>query len=103
MPDVYSKVHPQLLSDYKQTGKNHSLYSQRRIFCIHKSGTMFTAWKFLKLYVDMNGQSQFVIMVRPTDYNNEKKHDYVILNNDWEVNGMTNNVLSGLNLSNTQF
>ncbi|CAD8195861.1 unnamed protein product [Paramecium octaurelia] len=98
MPDVYSKVHPQILNDYKQTGKSNSLYSQRKIYCLHKSGVMFTAWKFLKLYVDLNGQSQFVIMVRPTDFDNEKKHDYIILNNDWEINGMTNNVLSGLNL-----
>ena len=37
-------------------------------------------------------------MLRPTDFDNEKKHDYMILNNDWEINGMTNNVLSGLNL-----
>ncbi|CAK58161.1 unnamed protein product (macronuclear) [Paramecium tetraurelia] len=98
MPDVYSKVHPQILNDYKQTGKSNSLYSQRKIYCLHKSGFMFTAWKFLKLYVDLNGLSQFVIMVRPTDFDNEKKHDYIILNNDWEINGMTNNVLSGLNL-----
>ncbi|CAD8096084.1 unnamed protein product [Paramecium primaurelia] len=99
MPDVFSKVHPQILHDYKQTGKSNSLYSQRKIYCLHKSGVMFTAWKFLKLYVDLNGLSQFVIMVRPTDFDNEKKHDYMIINNDWEINGLTNNVLSGLNLN----
>ncbi|CAD8107864.1 unnamed protein product [Paramecium primaurelia] len=103
MPDVYSKVHPQILNDYKQTGKSNSLYSQRKIYCLHKSGFMFTAWKFLKLYVDLNGQSQFVIMIRPTDFDNEKKHDYIILNNDWEINGMTNNVLSGLNIDSRLF
>lgn len=37
-------------------------------------------------------------MIRPTDFNNEKKHDYIILNNDWEINGVTKNVLNGLNL-----
>ncbi|CAD8121761.1 unnamed protein product [Paramecium sonneborni] len=103
MPDVYSKVHPQILNDYKQTGKTNSLYSQRKIYCLHKSGIMFTAWKFLKLYVDLNGLSQFVIMIRPTDFDNEKKHDYIILNNDWEINGMTNNVLQGLNLDSRLF
>lgn len=42
-------------------------------------------------------------MVRPTDFDNEKKHDYMILNNDWEINGMTSNVLSGLNLDSRLF
>jgi hypothetical protein len=54
---------------------------------------MFTAQKFLKLYVDLNGQSQYVVMIRPTDLNNEKKHDVIILNQDWEINGMTPNVI----------
>jgi hypothetical protein len=42
-------------------------------------------------------------MIRPTDFNNEKKHDFMIINNDWEINGMTNNVLSGLNFSHSLF
>lgn len=31
-------------------------------------------------------------MIRPTDMNNEKKHDFIIINGDWEVNGMTHNL-----------
>ena len=36
MPEVYSKVHPEIMSDYKITGKSQALYSQRKIYCIHK-------------------------------------------------------------------
>ncbi|CAD8103477.1 unnamed protein product [Paramecium sonneborni] len=103
MPDIYSKVHPSLLNDYKLTGRGHSLYSQRKVYCIHKSGYMFTAQKFLKLYVDLNGQSQFVVMIRPTDLNNEKKHDVIILNQDWEINGMTQNVIQSLQIDQSLF
>ncbi|CAD8090150.1 unnamed protein product [Paramecium sonneborni] len=103
MPDIYSKVHPSLLNDYKLTGKANSLYSQRKVYCIHKSGYMFTAQKFLKLYVDLNGQSQFVVMIRPTDLNNEKKHDVIILNQDWEINGMTQNVIQSLQIDQSLF
>ncbi|CAD8089602.1 unnamed protein product [Paramecium sonneborni] len=99
MPDIYSKVHPSLLNDYRLTGKEHSLYSQRKVYCIHKTGYMFTAQKFLKLYVDLNGQSQFVVMLRPTDINNEKKHDVIILNSDWEINGMTPNIIQSLQIN----
>ncbi|CAD8070191.1 unnamed protein product [Paramecium primaurelia] len=103
MPDIYSKVHPSLLNDYKLTGRGHSLYSQRKVYCIHKSGYMFTAQKFLKLYIDLNGQSQFVVMIRPTDLNNEKKHDVIILNQDWEINGMTPNVIQSLQIDQSLF
>ncbi|CAD8148434.1 unnamed protein product [Paramecium octaurelia] len=103
MPDIYSKVHPSLLNDYRLTGKGHSLYSQRKVYCIHKTGYMFTAQKFLKLYVDLNGCSQFVVMLRPTDINNEKKHDVIILNSDWEINGMTPNVIQSLQIDQDLF
>ncbi|CAD8068730.1 unnamed protein product [Paramecium sonneborni] len=103
MPDIYSKVHPSLLNDYRLTGKGHSLYSQRKVYCIHKNGYMFTAQKFLKLYVDLNGQSQFVVMLRPTDINNEKKHDVIILNSDWEINGMTPNIIQSLQIDQDLF
>lgn len=35
-------------------------------------------------------------MIRPTDINNEKKHDVIIINQDWEINGMTPNVIQSL-------
>lgn len=103
MPDIFSAVHPSIIQDYKINGKTSTLYSQKKVYCIHKSGVLFTAWKFVKLYVDMNGQSQFVVMIRPTDLNNEKKHDFIVINSDWEINGMTANLHQILHVDSSIF
>lgn len=80
MPGVYSRNHPLLIEDFRQTGKSVSLYSQRKVYCQHKNGYVFTAWKLIKLFVNSNCESQFVAMIRPTDYNGDKKQDMLLFN-----------------------
>jgi len=53
---------------------------------------MFSAWKLIKLFITANSDSQFVALIRPTDYNNEKKLDMLIFNQDWELEGITSNL-----------
>jgi hypothetical protein len=69
-----------MLEEFKHIGRAISLYSQRKIYCQHRHGHIFTAWKLVKLYVTHDCDSQFVALVRPTDYNNDKKLDILLFN-----------------------
>lgn len=89
MPNIFSKLHPSILEDYQETGRHNALYSQKKIFCLHKEGYIFPAWKFLKLFVGVNGESRFVAMIKPIDIYSEKKEDYIIFDQDWEICGLT--------------
>ena len=71
MPPIFSKHHPHLMEEFKMTGKSKCLYSQSKIYCLHQCGYTFTAWKFVKFFLTTDSESQYVAMIRPTDYNNE--------------------------------
>jgi len=65
------------------------LYSQKEIYCVMKKGNLFSAWKFLKLYVTSSGDTEFVALIRPIMNPPGSKVNYLIINEDWEVDSMT--------------
>lgn len=54
-----------------------------------KKGDLFSAWKFLKLYVTAHGDTEFVSLIRPILNPTGSKVNYIIINEDWEVDAMT--------------
>ncbi|EGR29365.1 hypothetical protein IMG5_156920 [Ichthyophthirius multifiliis] len=89
MPFTYSSVHPKLINQFYQTGKSKAMYSQRRIFCQNKQGQLFAAWKFIKQYVTLQGQSQFIALIRPITFFNGRIINFIIFNEDWEIESMS--------------
>lgn len=54
-----------------------------------KKGNVFAAWKFLKLYVNLRGETEFVSLIRPILNPAGSKINYIIFNDDWEIDAMT--------------
>lgn len=54
-----------------------------------KKGYVFAAWKFLKLFVNLHGETEFVSLIRPILNPTGSKINYIIFNEDWEIDGMT--------------
>ena len=57
-----------------------------------KKGNLFTAWKFLKLFVTSSGETEFVALIRPIMNPAGSKVNYLIINEDWEVDSMTQQI-----------
>ncbi|KAL4511596.1 hypothetical protein ABPG72_012441 [Tetrahymena utriculariae] len=89
MPKSFAISHPKYTSNYISTGKSKILYSQKKIYCVQKKGNVFSGWKFLKLFVNLQGIAEFVCLIRPILNPAGSKLNYIIFNDDWEVDSMS--------------
>ncbi|KAL4500954.1 hypothetical protein ABPG73_013692 [Tetrahymena malaccensis] len=89
MPKSFAIQHPKYTSNYISTGKSKILYSQKKIYCVQKKGNVFSGWKFLKLFVNLHGIAEFVCLIRPILNPAGSKLNYIIFNDDWEVDSMS--------------
>ncbi|EAR94555.2 transmembrane protein, putative (macronuclear) [Tetrahymena thermophila SB210] len=89
MPKSFAILHPKYTSNYISTGKSKILYSQKKVYCVQKKGNVFSGWKFLKLFVNLHGIAEFVCLIRPILNPAGSKLNYIIFNDDWEVDSMS--------------
>lgn len=62
---------------------------------MNKLGYLFKAWKFVKQFVTLTGKCEYVSLIRPITPPAGTKIFYVILNDDWEVDSMSQEIYEG--------
>ncbi|KAL4476170.1 hypothetical protein ABPG74_009903 [Tetrahymena malaccensis] len=103
MPRIYQNIHPLVMKNFVQTGKTKTLYSQRKIFCLNKAGYLFAAWKFVKQYVTTNSRCEYVALIRPIVAPAGIKIYYVILNEEWDIDSMSEGLYESFGISPQQY
>ncbi|EGR32786.1 hypothetical protein IMG5_070680, partial [Ichthyophthirius multifiliis] len=89
MPRIFAEYHYQQMQVFTITGKTKSLYSQKKIFCLNKLGYIFPVWKFVKQYVTLNCKCDYITMIRPVNSYTGRQLNYIILNENWEIDSMS--------------
>ena len=66
---------------------------------MNKQGYVFSAWKFVKQYVTISSKCEYVAMFRPISPPAGTKIYYIIMNEEWEVDSMSEALYEGLEIS----
>ncbi|KAL4499680.1 hypothetical protein ABPG72_017220 [Tetrahymena utriculariae] len=103
MPRIYQNIHPLIMKNFVQTGKTKALYSQRKIFCLNKAGYLFAAWKFVKQYVTTNSICEYVALIRPIVPPAGIKIYYIILNEEWDIDSMSEGLYESFGINAQQY
>ncbi|CAD8162994.1 unnamed protein product [Paramecium octaurelia] len=86
MPQMFKQCHQQFINNFQQTGQSYNLYKRRKAFCMHDSGYIITAYKYLKyIYNYASNQIEYIAMFRQI----QTKQQYLLLNDEWEVDSCT--------------
>ncbi|CAD8103336.1 unnamed protein product [Paramecium sonneborni] len=87
IPQTMIRNHQIQLLIFKTQSKNNSLYNRRKIYLQHQQNYIIPANKYLKLECNKFNQLEFICMIRPLL--RLQQQNYLILNEDWEVDSMT--------------
>lgn len=98
MSPVYQRSHDYYVKQFSYTGKSKALYRQTKVFCLHKMGYIFQAYKFLKLYLNPRGNLEYVSLIRPILKNEADQTNFIVLNENWEIDSMSHSIWQALNL-----
>lgn len=76
------------------------MYTSKKVHCVSHNKGVFEAWKFLKLFVNMIGDSEFVALLRPIPNNTGGAvvKGLVVFNDDFEVDAMSSDIYDILNI-----
>ena len=69
------------------------MYKSKKIFCKNKHGYIFLCSKFLKQYININGNFQYIAMIKPIS-STGIQFSYIIMNEDWEIDSMSERLYS---------
>ncbi|CAD8078717.1 unnamed protein product [Paramecium primaurelia] len=86
MPQMFKQNHSQYINHFQQTGQSFNLYKRKKAFCMHDSGHIVIVYKYLKyIYNYISNQIEYIAMFRQI----QTKQEYLLLNEDWEVDSCT--------------
>ncbi|CAK83451.1 unnamed protein product (macronuclear) [Paramecium tetraurelia] len=86
MPQMFKQHHSKYINHFQQTGQSSNLYKRKKAFCMHDSGYIIIVYKYLKCIYNYNSnQIEYIAMFRQI----QTKQEYLLLNEDWEVDSCT--------------
>ncbi|CAD8082241.1 unnamed protein product [Paramecium sonneborni] len=86
MPQMFKQYHSQFVNHFEQSGQSFNLYKRKKAFCMHDSGYIIIVYKYLKFIYNYNSnQIEYIAMFRQI----QTKQQYLLLNEDWEVDSCT--------------
>ncbi|CAD8093306.1 unnamed protein product [Paramecium sonneborni] len=86
MPQMFKQHHSQFVTHFQESGQSFNLYKRKKAFCMHDSGYIVIVYKYLKCIYNYNSnQIEYIAMFRQI----QTKQQYLLLNEDWEVDSCT--------------
>jgi len=86
------------VNSFLTLGKQKNLYCKSVKLAVHKHGYIFPVYKFLKLYVNIESVAEFIALLRPVAGSGGPQPNYILLNNLWEIDSMSNELHMAMNL-----
>ncbi|EGR33918.1 hypothetical protein IMG5_031020 [Ichthyophthirius multifiliis] len=99
MPRIFGKIHEQQMKEFTLSGKSKCLYSQRKVFCMNKQGDIFQSYKYVKQFVTLQGNCEYIALIRPIKSPQGLKQLFLILNENWEIDCMSDIIYQALGIN----
>ncbi|CAK86969.1 unnamed protein product (macronuclear) [Paramecium tetraurelia] len=87
IPQTMIRNHQIQLLMFKSQSKSNTLYNRKKVYMQHQQNYIIPANKYLKLEINRFNQLEFICMIRPLI--RLQQQNYLILNEDWEIDSMT--------------
>ncbi|CAD8177941.1 unnamed protein product [Paramecium pentaurelia] len=87
IPQSMIRNHQIQLLIFKSQSRSNTLYKRKKVYFQHQQNYIIPANKYLKLECNRFNQLEFICMIRPLI--RLQQQNYLILNEDWEIDSMT--------------
>jgi len=92
MPSMIAQKHNSYLEAFIKTGKSKLLYSQKKTFAKDKQGFIMPIWIIVKQMNHLEGQVEYVGLLKPLTEKKDEQSYYILLNNFGEISGISKNL-----------